>query len=102
MIKKVKKLYRGHILSKEKKLLEHFTKTSCKKTNPNEFRNEKTIKRKSDKLYVKWKGYNNSFHSCINKKGIVEMSKYFPEPKYLGGDVKVKFDLSNYGMFQLI
>ena len=30
------------------------------------------------------------------------MSKYFPEPKSLGGDVKVEFDLSNYAMFQLI
>ena len=25
------------------------------------------------------------------------MSKYFPEPKSLGGRVKVEFDLSNYG-----
>ena len=24
------------------------------------------------------------------------MSKYFPEPKYLGGRVKVELDLSNY------
>ena len=24
--------------------------------------------RKGDKLYVKWKGYNNSFNSCINKR----------------------------------
>ena len=30
-----------------------------KKTNQKEFRIEKLIKRKGDKLYVKWKGYNN-------------------------------------------
>ena len=30
------------------------------------FRVEKVIKRKGDKLYVKWKGYNNSFNSWIN------------------------------------
>ena len=29
------------------------------KTNQREFRVEKVIKRKSDKLYVTWKGYNN-------------------------------------------
>ena len=29
---------------------------------------EKVINRKSDKLYVEWKGYNNSFESWIYKK----------------------------------
>ena len=38
------------------------------KTNQEEFRIEKVIKRKVDKLYVKWKGYNNSFNSWIDKK----------------------------------
>ena len=33
-----------------------------KKTNKNGFRMEKGIKRKSDKLYFKWKGYDNSFN----------------------------------------
>ena len=36
------------------------------KTNQKEFRIEKLIKRKGDQLYVKWKGYNNSFNSWIN------------------------------------
>ena len=38
------------------------------KTNQKEFRIETVIKKKSDKLYVKWKGYNNSFNSSIDKK----------------------------------
>ena len=42
-----------------------------KATNQREFRVEKVIKRKSDKLYVKWKGYDNSFNSWIDKKDIV-------------------------------
>ena len=29
---------------------------------------EKVIKRKGDKVYVKWKGYNSSFNSWIDKK----------------------------------
>ena len=33
-----------------------------------EFRIEKVIKEKGDKLYVKWKGYDNSFNSWIDKK----------------------------------
>ena len=33
------------------------------KTNQEEFRIEKVIKRKGDKMYVKWKGYDNSFNS---------------------------------------
>ena len=30
------------------------------------------IKRKSDKLYVKWKGADNSFNSWIDKKDAVQ------------------------------
>ena len=41
------------------------------KTNQKEFKVEKEIKRKGDKLYVKWKGYDNSCNSWINKKDIV-------------------------------
>ena len=29
------------------------------------------MKRKGDKLYVKWKGYNDLFNSWIDKKDIV-------------------------------
>ena len=39
-------------------------------TMQNEFRIEKVIKKKGDKLYVKWKGYNSSFKSWIDKKDI--------------------------------
>ena len=35
------------------------------------FRIEKIIKRKGGELYVKWKGYNNSFNSWINKEDIL-------------------------------
>ena len=35
------------------------------KTNQEEFRIEKVIKRKGDKIYAKWKGYGNSFNSYI-------------------------------------
>ena len=38
------------------------------KTNQKEFRIEKVIKTKGKKLYVKWKGYNNSFNSWIDKR----------------------------------
>ena len=40
-------------------------------TNQQEFRIEKVIKRKGDKLYIKWKGYDNSFNSWIDKNDIV-------------------------------
>ena len=46
-------------------------KKKKKKKNQNEFRVEKFIKRKGDKLYVKLEGYNKSFNSWIDKKGIV-------------------------------
>ena len=63
------------------------------KTNQKEFRTEKVIKRKGDKLCVKWKGYNNSFNSWIDKTGIVKMREYFPKPNSLGANVKVELDI---------
>ena len=48
------------VILTEKKLLERFTKKSYKNSQK-EFRVEKAIKRKGDKLYVKWKGYDSSF-----------------------------------------
>ena len=41
------------------------------KRNQKEFRVEKVFKRKDDKLYLKWKGYENSFNSWIDKKDIL-------------------------------
>ena len=42
-----------------------------KKPNQKQFRVKKLIKRKGDKLYLQWKGYDSSFNSWIDKKGIV-------------------------------
>ena len=73
-----------------------FYKKELQKTSQKEFRVEKVIKRKGDKLYVKWKDYDSSFNSWIDKKDKVQMSKFFRKPKSLGGRVKVELDLSNY------
>ena len=54
-----------------KKFQEHFMKKKLQKTNKKEFRIEKVIKREGDKLNVKWKGYNNSYNSWIDKKDLV-------------------------------
>ena len=49
-----------------------FYEKELQKTNQKEFRIEKVIKRKGNKLYVKWKGYNNSFNSWIDKKDLIK------------------------------
>ena len=51
-----------------KKLSVHFMKINLQKTDQKEFRIEKVLKKKGDKLYVKWKGYDNSFNNWIDKK----------------------------------
>ena len=45
-------------------------KKNCKKKNQKEFRIEKMIKRKADKMYIKWKGYDYLFNSWIDKKDL--------------------------------
>ena len=40
------------------------------KTNQQTFRIEKVIRRKENKLHVNWKGCDNSFNSCIDKKDV--------------------------------
>ena len=45
-----------------------FYEKELQKIDQQEFRIEKVIKKKDDKLYVKWKGYDNSFNSWIDKK----------------------------------
>ena len=40
-------------------------------SNQKEFRVEKTVKRKDNKLYVRQKGYDNSLNSGVDKKDIV-------------------------------
>ena len=48
-----------------------FYEKELQKTNQQEFRIQKVIKRKGDKFYVKWKGYDNSFNSWIDKRDLV-------------------------------
>ena len=48
-----------------------FYENELQKANQKQFRIEKVIKRKGDKLYIKWKGYNNLFNSWIDKKDVV-------------------------------
>ena len=78
-------------------------------TSQKEFRIKKVLKRKGDKLYVRWKGYDNRFNSWIDKKRShtclkdtsckqhMKMSQYFPKQfKNFGRNINVKVDLSNY------
>ena len=52
-------------------LIGSFYEKELQKTSQKEFKIEKLIKRTTDKLYVKWKGCDNSFNSWINKKDLV-------------------------------
>ena len=72
---------RKFLLSKKLKILCHII-TDCRseqifgtfyekilqKKNQKEFRKKRVISRKGDKPYVKWKGYENSCNSWIDKK----------------------------------
>ena len=52
-------------------IIEIFYEKELQKTNQQAFRIKKVIKRKGYKLYVKWKGYDNSFNSWSDKNDLV-------------------------------
>ena len=58
------------VILTQKKLLKRFTKKNCKK-QIKKFKVEKVLKRNVYKLYVKWKGYDSSSDSYIDKKDII-------------------------------
>ena len=53
------------------KIIETFYEKELQKIDQQEFRVEKVIKKKGNKLYIKWKGYDNSFNSWIDKKDLI-------------------------------
>ena len=48
-----------------------FQEKEVQKASQEKFRIEKVLKRKGDELYVKWKGYDNSFNSFVDGKGLI-------------------------------
>ena len=48
-----------------------FYEKELQKPSQEKFRIEKVVKRKDDKFYVKWKGYDNSFNVWIDKKDLI-------------------------------
>ena len=74
MIKKVKNTVPWTYVIKDlngEEIIGTFYEKKLQKTNQQKFKIEKVIKRKGDKLYVKWKGCDNSFNSWIYKKDLV-------------------------------
>ena len=53
---------------KEEEIVRTFYENELQKTIQKEFRIEKVIKRKGDKLYVKWNDYDSSINSWIDKQ----------------------------------
>ena len=49
-----------------------FYEKELQKTNQKEFRIEKILKTKVNKIYVKWKGYKKSFNTWTDKKDLIK------------------------------
>ena len=62
--------YRINDLNGEE-IIKTFYEKELQKANQKEFRLDKVLTKKGDKLYVKRKGYDNSFNSWIDKKDLV-------------------------------
>ena len=75
LIKKVKNTVPGTYVINDlnaKEITGTFYEKELQKTNQEEFRIEKVIKRKGNKISVKWKGYSNSLNSWIHKASLVQ------------------------------
>ena len=75
VIKKVKNAVPWNYVindSNGEEIIGTFYEKELQKTNQEEFRIEKVIKRKGDKMYDKWRGYGNSFNSWIDKNDIIK------------------------------
>ena len=55
----------------DEEIIGTFYEKELQKTNQQESKIEKVIKRKGDRLYIKWKSYDSSFNSWIDKKDFV-------------------------------
>ena len=53
------------------KITGSFSENELQKTSQKKFRIEKVLKRKGDKLYIKWKGYESRFDNWIDKKDLI-------------------------------
>ena len=73
-LKKLKTLFRGLVINdlNGEEITGTFYEKELQKSNQEEFRIEKVIKRKGNRIYVKWKGCNNSFNSWIDKASLVQ------------------------------
>ena len=59
------------ICNDDEEIIGTFYEKELQTTYQKEFGIKKVLKKKCDKLYVKWKGYENSFNSWIDKKDLV-------------------------------
>ena len=48
-----------------------FYEKELQKTSQEKFRIEKVLKRKGDKIFAQWKGYDSRFNSWIDKKDLI-------------------------------
>ena len=86
-----------------KEIVETFYQKELQKKKKNSKRGWKLKinKEKGDKLYVKWKKYNNSLKNWIDKKKHSINKCIFSRSKILRKRVKVGLHLSNYAIKQI-
>ena len=70
-LKKLKIQFHVIIDLNGEKIIGTFHEKELQKIGKQEFRIEEVIKKNGHKIYVKWKGYDNSSNSWIDKKDLV-------------------------------
>ena len=72
LLAKLKRQFCGLVISdlNGEPITKSFYEKQLHKTSQENFRIQKAINRKGDKLYVNWKEYNNSFNNWVDKKDL--------------------------------
>ena len=81
----------------DEEIIVRFYENELQKTDQKEFRIERVLKKKGDKLYVNEKVMIIVLIVGLTRKTLHKMSQNFPKPyEPFGGDIHVTVDLSNY------
>ena len=83
------------VILMETKLLDGFTKKNSRKQIKNSLELKKLIKKKGNKLHVKWKGYGSYLDLAATTQDFILVQKFHLQVGLFGADMDSSVDIDN-------